>query len=60
MASLVAPVPTTVVIHLSGSLGLEVLPTHPRRGSLHPLVPLPNPAIGAERLRSGDDLRRGR
>ena len=27
--------------------------THPRRGSLHPLVPLPTPAIGAERLRSG-------
>jgi predicted short-subunit dehydrogenase-like oxidoreductase (DUF2520 family) len=53
VASEVAPVPTTAVIHLSGSLGLEVLGTHPRRGSLHPLVPLPNAAVGAERLRSG-------
>ena len=53
VASLVAPVPTTVVVHLSGSLGLEVLGSHPRRGSLHPLVPLPNPAIGAQRLGSG-------
>ncbi len=44
---------TTVVVHLSGSLGLDVLAGHPRRGSLHPLVPLPNPAIGAERLASG-------
>ncbi len=53
VASLVAPVATTVVIHLSGSLGLEVLSPHPRRGSLHPLVPLPTPTVGAERLRSG-------
>ena len=36
------PGPTTVVVHLSGSLGLDVLGPHPRRGSLHPLVPLPN------------------
>jgi predicted short-subunit dehydrogenase-like oxidoreductase (DUF2520 family) len=53
VASLIAPVPTTAVVHLSGSLGLEVLRSHPRRGSLHPLVPLPNPAIGAQRLCSG-------
>jgi predicted short-subunit dehydrogenase-like oxidoreductase (DUF2520 family) len=53
VASLVAPVPTTAVLHLSGSLGLEVLRSHPRRGSLHPLVPLPNQAIGAQRLCSG-------
>ena len=53
VASLVAPVPTTVVIHLSGSLGLDVLGDHLRRGSLHPLMPLPNPVIGAERLVSG-------
>jgi predicted short-subunit dehydrogenase-like oxidoreductase (DUF2520 family) len=42
-----------VVIHLSGSLGLDVLEPHARRGSLHPLTPLPTPAVGAERLRSG-------
>jgi predicted short-subunit dehydrogenase-like oxidoreductase (DUF2520 family) len=53
VAAEVVPVPTTAVIHLSGSLGLEVLGAHPRRGSLHPLVPLPNATVGAERLRSG-------
>jgi len=53
VAAAVRPVDTTAVIHLSGSLGLEVLSGHPRRGSLHPLMPLPTPAVGAERLRSG-------
>ena len=53
VASQVAPVATTAVLHLSGSLGLGVLRAHPRRGSLHPLVPLPSPEVGARRLRSG-------
>jgi predicted short-subunit dehydrogenase-like oxidoreductase (DUF2520 family) len=53
VASQITPVATTVVIHLSGSLGLDVLEDHPRRGSLHPLMPLPTATIGAERLRSG-------
>jgi predicted short-subunit dehydrogenase-like oxidoreductase (DUF2520 family) len=53
VAALVAPVAGTAVIHLSGSLGLDALEPHPRRGSLHPLVPLPTAAVGAERLRSG-------
>jgi predicted short-subunit dehydrogenase-like oxidoreductase (DUF2520 family) len=53
VAAMVAPVATTAVVHLSGSLGLDVLGDHPRRGSLHPLMPLPNPSIGAERLTSG-------
>ena len=53
VASLVRPVGSTTVIHLSGSLGLDVLDLHPRRGSLHPLVPLPNDVIGSARLRSG-------
>jgi predicted short-subunit dehydrogenase-like oxidoreductase (DUF2520 family) len=53
VAAMVAPVATTAVVHLSGSLGLDVLGDHPRRGSLHPLVPLPNPSIGADRLTSG-------
>ncbi len=56
VASQVRPVATTAVIHLSGSLGLDVLVGHARRGSLHPLVPLPTPTIGAERLRSGITL----
>jgi predicted short-subunit dehydrogenase-like oxidoreductase (DUF2520 family) len=56
VAARVRPVATTVVLHLSGSLGLDVLAGHARRGSMHPLVPLPTPAIGAERLRSGITL----
>ena len=51
-----APCPPPSCVHLSGSLGLDVLAGHPRRGSLHPLVPLPTPAIGSERLRSGVTL----
>jgi predicted short-subunit dehydrogenase-like oxidoreductase (DUF2520 family) len=53
VAALVVPTASTAVIHLSGSLGLDALEPHPRRGSLHPLVPLPTVAVGAERLRSG-------
>jgi len=53
VAAAVHPVATTAVLHLSGSLGLDVLDGHPRRGSLHPLVPLPTSEIGAQRLRSG-------
>ena len=39
----VEPVPDTVVAHLSGSLGLDVLGGHPRRASVHPLMALPDP-----------------
>jgi len=53
VAARVVPVPGTAVIHLSGALGLDVLATHPRRASLHPLVPLPTPEVGRVRLRSG-------
>jgi predicted short-subunit dehydrogenase-like oxidoreductase (DUF2520 family) len=53
VAGAVDPVPTTTVVHLSGSLGLEALAPHPRRAGLHPLVPLPNGAVGAARLASG-------
>jgi predicted short-subunit dehydrogenase-like oxidoreductase (DUF2520 family) len=49
-AKSVEPDPSTVVAHLSGSLGLDVLKPHPRRASLHPLVALPNPDVGARRL----------
>ena len=52
-AAAVEPVDATVVLHLSGSLGLDVLSRHPRRGGLHPLVPLPDADRGALRLRSG-------
>ena len=52
-ASSVTPCPDTVVLHLSGSLGLDVLGMHPRRASLHPLVPLPDAEVGAQRLLDG-------
>lgn len=53
VASAVEVVPSTVVVHLSGSLGLDVLDPHPRRAALHPLVPLPSAEVGRVRLRSG-------
>jgi len=53
VAAAVAPEPQTVVAHLSGALGLDVLAPHPRRASVHPLVPLPSPEVGRARLRSG-------
>lgn len=45
--------PDVTVVHLAGSLGLEVLGDHPRVAALHPLVPLPDAATGAERLVGG-------
>jgi len=39
-----------VVAHAAGSRHLDVLAPHPRVGALHPLVPLPSPERGAERL----------
>ena len=53
VARSVRPEPATVVVHLSGSLGLDALDPHPRRAALHPLIPLPNVEIGAARLTSG-------
>ncbi|MBV9952829.1 MAG: DUF2520 domain-containing protein [Acidimicrobiia bacterium] len=49
----VAPVPSTVVAHLSGSLGLEVLGGHERTASVHPLMALPDADVGARRLAAG-------
>jgi len=53
VAARVVPVPSTVVLHLSGALGLDAVAPHPRRASLHPLVPLPSAEVGRVRLRSG-------
>lgn len=53
VAAAVRPHPGTVVMHLSGSLGLGVLAPHLRRAALHPLVPLPNAQVGAARLVGG-------
>jgi predicted short-subunit dehydrogenase-like oxidoreductase (DUF2520 family) len=53
VAAAVAPSDTTTVVHLSGSLGLDALVPHSLRATLHPLVPLPNAAVGTTRLSSG-------
>jgi predicted short-subunit dehydrogenase-like oxidoreductase (DUF2520 family) len=53
VAQQVASNPTTAVLHLSGSLGLDALAPHERCAALHPLVPLPNTEVGASRLQSG-------
>ncbi len=53
VAASVIPEPTTTVVHLSGSLGLDALAPHPQRAAVHPLVPLPNGEVGAARLASG-------
>lgn len=53
VAAAVEPVAGTVVAHMAGSLGLDVLDAHARRASIHPLVALPNPEVGAARLRGG-------
>ena len=53
VASGITPVDTTVVAHMAGSLGLDVLAPHARRAAFHPLVAMPNAAVGAARLTSG-------
>lgn len=50
VASRVRPEPATVVAHLSGSAALAPLSGHQRVAVLHPLVALPDPERGAERL----------
>lgn len=52
-AAAVVPERRTVVVHLAGSLGPDVLLPHPRRAALHPLVALPDEETGAARLRAG-------
>lgn len=52
VAASVRPDEHCVVLHLSGSLGLEVLEPHRRRAALHPLVPLPD-SRAAARLEGG-------
>jgi predicted short-subunit dehydrogenase-like oxidoreductase (DUF2520 family) len=50
LAAGLAPDPDVVVVHLAGSLGLDVLAPHPRRGALHPLVAIPAGDRGADAL----------
>lgn len=53
LARAVVPVQGTVVAHLAGSLGLDVLAPHTLRAAVHPLVSLPDAEVGARRLCSG-------
>lgn len=53
VAARIRPDPAVLVVHLAGSLGPDALGSHPRRGVLHPLVSLPDPAVGARRLADG-------
>jgi predicted short-subunit dehydrogenase-like oxidoreductase (DUF2520 family) len=53
VAGSVRPVDSTVVAHLSGAQGLEVLAPHVRRAAIHPLMALPTPELGARRLVGG-------
>jgi predicted short-subunit dehydrogenase-like oxidoreductase (DUF2520 family) len=53
VARAVEPQAGTVVAHLAGTRGLDVLAPHPRRAAVHPLVALPTPELGARRLVGG-------
>ena len=59
-AAAIEPVAGTVVAHLAGSLGLDVLAPHTRRASLHPLVPLPDARTRGGPPAAGGVVRRGR
>jgi len=50
VARAMAPVDGVAVVHLAGSLGLDVLAPHARRASVHPIVSLADPSRGAARL----------
>ena len=53
VAAAVEPAATAAVAHMAGSLGLGALAPHPRPAALHPLVAMPDAAVGARRLLSG-------
>jgi predicted short-subunit dehydrogenase-like oxidoreductase (DUF2520 family) len=53
VAAAIEPDDHTVVAHLAGSLGLDVLAGHARVAAIHPLVTLPDPERGAARLAGG-------
>jgi predicted short-subunit dehydrogenase-like oxidoreductase (DUF2520 family) len=53
VAAAITPVDGTVVAHLAGSLGLDVLTPHVRRAAIHPLASLPSRSAGARTLQAG-------
>lgn len=52
VAASITPGPACIV-HLSGAKDLAVLAPHQRRASVHPLMSLPDPETGAQRLQAG-------
>ncbi len=50
IAAQIAPSDGYVVAHAAGSRNLDVLQTHRRVGSMHPLMALPTGELGADRL----------
>ncbi len=44
---------TAVLVHVSGAKTLATLEPHRRRASVHPLLSMPDPILGAERLLGG-------
>lgn len=53
VSAAIEPAATAAVAHLAGSLGLDAVAGHPRPAALHPLVALPDAAVGARRLLAG-------
>ena len=52
VAQAIAPAEAALV-HLAGAKTLAVLAPHRRRASVHPLVSLPDPVVGSQRLLAG-------
>jgi predicted short-subunit dehydrogenase-like oxidoreductase (DUF2520 family) len=53
VAAAIDPVEDTVVAHVAGLLGVDVLAPHIRRGAIHPLMTLPAGDRGASNLSGG-------
>ena len=50
VAAAIEPVDSTVVAHLSGARGIDVLAPHRLRAAIHPLTSMPSAELGAARL----------
>ena len=53
VAASIGPEESTVVAHVAGSLGLDVLGGHARRAAIHPLMSLADPDSGSRQLAGG-------
>ena len=53
VSAAIRPEGSTVVAHLSGARGLDVLATHTNRAAIHPLTSMPTAELGAQRLARG-------